>query len=82
MRTIQMVDPKGMEPQDWCDIMVLELDALGTIPIMNMGMTWKEWGNQVIQLYEISIKDPPDPDDYDEFEEWALDFNDSVFAED
>jgi hypothetical protein len=84
MSTIQVIGPEGSTPQEWCDRMVLELDALGTIPILTPGMEWKEWGRQVIQLYEISIKDPPSPDAYedDEFEEWAIDFNDAVFAED
>lgn len=84
MTTTQLINPEGMDPQDWCDRMVLELDRFGTIPIYGLGIDWKEWGRQVIQLYEISIFDPPNPDSYqdDEFEDWATDFNDAVFAGD
>lgn len=81
---VQLLDPRGTTPGDWCDRMVLELDRFGTIPILMFGMTWKDWARQVVQLYEISILDPPNPDQYEEgdFEEWAIDFNDAVFAGD
>lgn len=84
MSTIQLIDPLKSTPRDWCDRMALELDRFGTIPIIDLGMDWKEWGRQVIQLQEISVFDPPNPDDYedDEFEDWAIDFNDAVFAGD
>jgi hypothetical protein len=84
MTVIQLIDPRGTTPTDWCDRMVLELDAFGTIPILGVGMNWREWGRQVIQLAEISVFDPPNPDQYgdDDFEDWAIDFNDAVFAGD
>lgn len=77
---IYIIDPQGMSPQDWCDRMALELDAFGLIPVMTHGMGWKEWGRQVIQLQRISRMDPPNPDDYEDFEEWATYFNDAVFV--
>lgn len=82
--TIQLIDPRNVPATDWCDRMVLELDRFGTIPILVTGMGWKDWARQVVQLYEISIFDPPNPDQYPEkdFEEWAIDFNDAVFAGD
>lgn len=84
MSTVQLIDPRRVTPEDWCDRMVLELDAFGTIPILVLGMSWKEWARQVIQLSELSVFDPPSPDQYedDEFEDWAIDFNDAVFAGD
>lgn len=84
MSTIQLIDPRGTTPADWCDRMVLELDRYGTIPIYDSLMGWKEWGRQVIQLAEVSVFDPPNPDQYadGEFEDWAIDFNDAVFAGD
>lgn len=80
--TSQNINPQGMEARDWCDRMVLELDRFGTIPIIMTNEQWKLWANEVIQLEEISFFNPPSPDGYDDFEEWALDFNDSVFAGD
>lgn len=84
MSTIQLIDPRQSTPQDWCDRMVLELDVFGTIPIYDARVGWKDWARQVIQLYEVSIFDPPNPDQYldEEFEDWAIDFNDAVFAGD
>lgn len=84
MSTIQLIDPRGSTPRDWCDRMALELDQFGTIPILDLGMTWKEWGREILQMHEISVFNPPNPDEYedDEFEEWAIDFNDAVFAGD
>jgi hypothetical protein len=82
--TIQSIDPRGTTPQDWCDRMVLELDRFGTIPIIGIHTTWKEWARQVIQIQEIALFDPPNPEQYadEEFEDWAIDFNDAVFAGD
>ena len=82
--TIQIIDPRGTTPQDWCDRMVLELDRLWTIPIHGIHVDWKDWGRQVCQLTEISQLSPPNPDQYedDEFVDWALDFNDTVLAGD
>lgn len=82
--TIQLIDPLGATPRDWCDRMGLELDQFGTIPILIDGMSWKEWAREVNQLSEISIFDPPNPDLYyeTEFEDWAIDFNDAVYAGD
>jgi hypothetical protein len=80
--TTQVIHPRGMSPRDWCDRMVLELDRFGTIPVIMADEEWKQWGREVIQLSEISIFDPPAPDFYEDFEEWAIDFNDAVFAGD
>ena len=84
MSTIQLIDPRRVTPNDWCDRMVLELDQFGTIPIYDDRMGWREWARQVVQLAEISFFSPPNPDQYeeDDFEEWAIDFNDAVFAGD
>ena len=80
MRAIQVINPQGMPPRDWCDRMALELDQFGTIPILLDGMTWKDWAREVIQLSEISRFDPPNPDQYpdEDFEDWAADFSESV----
>lgn len=83
MINIQLIDPRHVSPQIWCDQMVLELDRFGTIPIIGIGVDWRDWANQVVQLSEISIFDPPDPNLYkkDDFEGWAIDFNDSLSGE-
>lgn len=80
--TIQTIDPRGMKPREWCDRMVLELDRFGTIPVIMSNGEWRTWADEVIQLSEISMFQPPSPDSYDEFEDWAIDFNDAVFAGD
>ena len=80
--TIQTIDPRDITPTEWCDRMVLELDRFGTIPVIMADEDWKQWGRETIQLSEISVFNPPDPETYDEFEDWALDFNDAVFAGD
>jgi hypothetical protein len=84
MSTIQLIDPRGTTPEDWCDRMVLELDRFGTIPIIGIGIDWQTWAREVIQLAEISVFDPPNPDQYseEEFTDWAIDFNDSISAGD
>jgi hypothetical protein len=79
---VHVIDPRGMAPRDWCDRMALELDAFGLIPIINHGMTWRDWALQVVQLQRISRMDPPNPDDFEDdgFEEWATYFIDAVFV--
>lgn len=83
MRAILLIDPRGVPVQQWCDMMALELDRFGTIPILGFETDWKTWAREVIQLSEISRSNPPNPDQYDDddFEEWAIDFNDSISEE-
>lgn len=80
MSTVQIIDPQGSTPRDWCDRMVLELEQFGTIPILVREMSWKDWGRQVISLPEISRFDPPSPELFgdNDFVEWATYFNDAV----
>lgn len=82
IKTLQLIDPRGTTPNEWCDRMVLELDAFGTIPIIGPETSWKDWAREVNQLTEISIFNPPNPDQYEDggFEDWAIDFNDSISA--
>ena len=74
---INVIDPRGMQPRDWCDRMVLELDRLGTIPVMVPGFDWREWAKAVVQVPRIANLQPPNPLVF-EFEEWAIYFNDAV----
>jgi len=77
---IQLIDPRGTTPEEWCDRMVLELDAFGTIPTVGLGISWKDWAREVNQFPTIASFNPPNPDQYEDsgFEEWATAFNYAV----
>ena len=81
---IQFIDPRGVEPSDWCDRMTLELVQFGVLPTVGGGLTWQDWGAQAIQFSQVSGRNPPNPWRYgkDEFEKWAIDFNNAIVSGD
>lgn len=72
------VDPRGMTVEDWAETMILPLSKLILPPRLVPPMTWKDWANQLIQLPEILALGPPQPDKYQDWREWAFQFNQVV----
>ena len=71
-----MIDPTDMTAVEWTDQMALFLPI---IP-MKIGSEseWREWAYHVIQNSEISRFNPPNPDFFLNWREWADRFNEVV----
>lgn len=71
-----MINPIGMTAVEWTDRMALLL-RVSTLRI-DREEDWKAWARHVIQSPEISRYNPPQPETFDEWTEWAWRFNQTV----
>ncbi len=69
-----MIDPRGLTVDEWCDYMTETLEPFLIAPKLTPGMTWWEWANQVVQAPGISAYNPPDPNQFDDWQVWATRF--------
>lgn len=60
---------------EWTDYMADVLTPYGPIPRLDDPALWKEWANGVVLNPAISSWLPPDPTFYDNWQNWADDFN-------
>lgn len=72
-----MIDPRGMTAIEWTDRMALLLPGVSPLKL-DPGQDWKTWARHVIQYPSISQYNPPNPDRFDDWVEWASRFNQSV----
>lgn len=75
-----IIDPYGVPMLEFMDRLSLVLSSFGAIPVFVDGMTWKQWATGVILLPGIAQYHPPDPNLFDEWLQWALEFNKTVMV--
>jgi len=69
-----MLDPRGMDMRIWADTTALQLDQYGPVYRLDDEANWRDWASYVIALPTVNACDPPLPDDFDDFREWAQRF--------
>lgn len=72
-----MIDPTFMEAVEWTDRMALLLPGIQTIKI-DREEDWRAWARHVLQSTSISQYNPPNPDFFLSWREWAYRFNEAV----
>jgi hypothetical protein len=72
---VNIIDPRDTPPLEWIDT-VADLYS-GVIPLMILREDgeWREWGYHARQTLSLRGILTPDPDEYSEFEDWAMRFN-------
>lgn len=74
-----MIDPRGYTVTEWTDYMADTLDAYGVLTFrLDDETEWKRWARHVVQSPQISKFNPPDPEAFSDWVEWAIRFNDVV----
>jgi len=74
------ISPKGLTVMDWCDSMAFILGPVMAPQKLLDPTQWKAWALSVIQSPPLARFQPPDPEDFDHWEEWADRFNQAVEA--
>lgn len=71
-----MIDPRFMSVLEWTDRMSASLP----FPALRLfdPVKWREWARNTIQYPQVSVFNPPDPDQFEEWREWAERFNQVV----
>lgn len=69
-----MIDPSGMPMLAWADAMALDLDRHGAVYRLDREDDWRRWAAYVVSLPVVNTCDPPLPDGFDSFREWAQRF--------
>lgn len=72
-----IIDPRPMELEAWINAVTFSIRDYGFVPQL-LGSDWKSWARNVIQLKTLSQYQLPDPEDYTDWREWAIYFNDTV----
>jgi hypothetical protein len=66
-----IIIPTGMSASQWAGQMSITLDRFGPVPVMQTDEEWREWATVINSLPTINAADPPRPDYYERFEDWA-----------
>lgn len=61
--------------EEWADQMSLFLDPYGIAPTILSPLEWQQWAYEVCQIQAIAACNPPSPEYYKRWREWAKDFN-------
>lgn len=73
-----MIDPIGMSAVEWTDRMNQLLPG-DILPLrIDRPQDWRAWARHVIQSPRLSRYNPPNPDQFSNWAEWAQRFNQSV----
>ena len=74
------IDPQGLEVVEWADWTGSELQPFGDVPRLDDADRWREWAYAVIQNRDIANCQPPDPQHFGDWREWADRFNQTIYA--
>jgi hypothetical protein len=73
-----MIDPRGLTVTDWTDSMVYTLERYGTVSRLDDPKNWQNWALGVVAFFEVGKQNPPNPLQYDDWQEWAFAFTRAV----
>lgn len=66
-----ITQPVMIALRDWADQVILDLDAFGPLAKLEDETRWQEWGLQFVTISGLSQKNPPNPYDFSDWQEWA-----------
>jgi hypothetical protein len=72
---MNVVDPRGLDPLEWVDRSTGLLIAVIPLLKLESGDQWRRWGYHVRQILSLRGILIPNPDEYQDFEDWAMRFN-------
>lgn len=73
-----VVDPLGLPALEWFDSTGDNLSWIVAPMKLQDVSEWKTWARHVVQNPTIGGLSPPNPDQYDNWEEWAVRFNQTI----
>lgn len=74
-----MIDPTQMGVIEWTDRMAQLLPDVLPVKLYRE-VDWKAWAWHVVQSATISQRNPPNPEQFGDWREWAYRFNNAVFT--
>jgi len=66
-----MIDPRGMDLQDWADAVVLEIGDAGLIGRLS-GDEWQDWLVGIVRAQPFAQRVLPDPYQFTDWRDWAM----------
>ena len=69
------IDPRGLDVIDWTDSMALLLPSDFNLMRLDDEADWRRWGDNVVESSTIAAQSPPKPYNFDDWREWAFQFN-------
>ena len=59
----------------WCDQVTPYLEKFGYIPRLTDESEWMDWATRIQAIPGISSRNPPRPELFSDWKEWAIRFN-------
>lgn len=75
-----IIDPRPLSAVQWIDFTSLALSNFGPVIKIERASEWKQWALDVVQIPAIAALDVPDPDEFENWQEWAIRFNQNCGA--
>lgn len=72
------IDPRGMDVITWTNRMTPLLDSSGPVSRLLDPNRWKEWATEVLDNLAFQGVVVPDPNQFNDWMQWAIRFNQIV----
>lgn len=69
-----MILPVNIDVVSWADAMTVTLSRYGSVGVLRDAAGWRSWARNVSQLPTISSQNPPNPDFFEDWQDWAARF--------
>lgn len=70
-----VIVPHGMDTLDWIDRTSSNLAPFVSVLKLDTGDEWRRWGSHVRQVLSVKGILTPDPDEFEDWVEWASRLN-------
>lgn len=67
-----MIDPRGMSLRDWADSVILAVGDAWSFGRLDDEARWQDWAVGFVRATPFSQRNPPDPYQFDDWQEWAM----------
>lgn len=72
------IDPRFVDLYRWADETVGLLYDVSAVPRLDAPGEWLPWARDVVGTPAIAAFNPPDPDHFADWREWAVEFNEAI----
>lgn len=77
---MNIIDPRGLTAVEWCDYTADNLAGIVAPMKISGEAEWKDWARHAVQNPRLGGLNPPNPNYFEDWREWADRFNQAIYT--